>query len=200
MNLESFTGPGSTPSRRRFWDQVAAAVNASQKVQGDNVSVEEHQGMGTIINVPLTNRRPNPSGTTGACCISGECSILSSDDCTAAGGYYAGNGTACEDDPCAEIGCCYYDLSNQCVTTTSEICAGIPGSSFVAADHFCWPEGNQTGFTVQCCLNGQIPCVSNDGLFYFCCDDPQFCCNEECCEPGQTCVDGLFCDTLSPPP
>ncbi len=51
MNLESFTGPGSTPSRRRFWDKVTQALNASQKVEGRNVSVDEHQGMGTLINV-----------------------------------------------------------------------------------------------------------------------------------------------------
>ncbi len=51
MNLESFTGSGSTPSRRRFWDKVTAYVIASQKVAGKNVSVSEHQGAGTLINV-----------------------------------------------------------------------------------------------------------------------------------------------------
>ncbi len=51
MNLDSFTGAGSTPSRRRFWDKVTLAINASQKTAGKNVSVAEHQGMGTLINV-----------------------------------------------------------------------------------------------------------------------------------------------------
>ncbi len=51
MNLESFTGEGSTPSRRRFWDKVTAAVIASQKVAGKNVSVSEHHAMGTLVNV-----------------------------------------------------------------------------------------------------------------------------------------------------
>ncbi len=51
MNLDSFTGPGSTPSRRRFWDKVTAYVIASQKVAGKNVSVSEHEGKGTLINV-----------------------------------------------------------------------------------------------------------------------------------------------------
>ncbi len=59
MNLESFTGPGSTPSRRRFWDKVTQVVIASQKIEGRNVSVDEHQGMGTIINVPDRTRRPS---------------------------------------------------------------------------------------------------------------------------------------------
>ncbi len=61
MNLDSFTGPGSTPSRRRFWDKITQAVTASQKIQGENVSVEEHKGMGTLINVPSDNRRSTPS-------------------------------------------------------------------------------------------------------------------------------------------
>ncbi len=60
--LDSFTGPGSTPSRRRFWDKITQSVIASQKVAGKNVSVSEHQGMGTLINA--TRGRP-PSGV---CC------------------------------------------------------------------------------------------------------------------------------------
>ncbi len=61
MNLESFTGPGSTPSRRRFWDQVTDAVVSSQKVAGRNVSVDEHSGKGTVINVPDRQRASRAS-------------------------------------------------------------------------------------------------------------------------------------------
>ncbi len=67
MNLDSFTGPGSTPSRRRFWDKVTAAVIASQKVAGDNVSVDEHQGAGTVINVDR-----KAGAMDGACCDGAE--------------------------------------------------------------------------------------------------------------------------------
>ncbi len=63
MNLDSFTGPGSTPSRRKFWDKITQAVNASQKVAGRNVSVSEHQGKGTLINV--TRERPVTPPPTG---------------------------------------------------------------------------------------------------------------------------------------
>ncbi len=63
MNLESFSGEGSTPSRRRFWDKVTQAVIASQKIAGKNVTCDEHQGTGTVVNV-ADNRRP-----TGACQI-----------------------------------------------------------------------------------------------------------------------------------
>ncbi len=63
MNLETFTGPGSTPSRRRFWDKVTQAVIASQKIAGRFVTVDEHLGKGTVINVADTSaRRRPPSG------------------------------------------------------------------------------------------------------------------------------------------
>ncbi len=121
MNLDSFTGPGSTPSRRRFWDKVSAAVIASQKVQGDNVSVEEHQGMGTIINVPNPNRRP--TGTTGACCDEfGGCTITTEAECT---GTFKGVGTVCDPNPC----CC--DCPAEETLTIDIIFAGIT---------FCDPE------------------------------------------------------------
>ncbi len=57
MNLEPFTGPGSTPSRRRFWDKAVAAVIASQKVAGRFVTTDEHPGKGTVINVDDTSAR-----------------------------------------------------------------------------------------------------------------------------------------------
>ncbi len=52
MNLDKFTGSGSTPSRRRFWDKVQKVVMASQKTQGRNASVDEQPGFGTVINFP----------------------------------------------------------------------------------------------------------------------------------------------------
>ncbi len=73
MNLESFSGPGSTPSRRRFWDKITAAVIASQKLAGKNVSVAEHQGKGTLINV--TRGRPS----VGVCCTTDTITIVFSD-------------------------------------------------------------------------------------------------------------------------
>ncbi len=68
MNLKPFTGPGSTPSRRRFWDKVTQAVIASQKVAGRHVTVDEHQGMGTVINVADTSaRRGGGTPSTDLC-------------------------------------------------------------------------------------------------------------------------------------
>ncbi len=50
MNLDSFTGSGSTASRRKFWDQVREAVLALQKLEGRNISIDVHEGQGSIIN------------------------------------------------------------------------------------------------------------------------------------------------------
>ncbi len=73
MNLDSFTGPGSTPSRRRFWDKVTQAVLASQKVEGKNVSVDVRDGYGSVINIPSSSpgRGGTPhTGGTPPCCPS----------------------------------------------------------------------------------------------------------------------------------
>jgi hypothetical protein len=101
MNLKPFEGPGSTPSRRRFWQAASAAVLASQKMAGHHVTVAEHPGKGTIINV---ERRPGVA-PTGACCIGEDCSITTEADCIAAGGTYQGDNTDCDPNPCAAEGC-----------------------------------------------------------------------------------------------
>ncbi len=94
MNLEPFTGPGSTPSRRRFWDKVTAYVIAAQKVAGRNVSVAEHQGKGTLIN---STRGYGAKGVLGACCVDGVCSVTTEPDCE---GEWQGAGTVCDPNPC----------------------------------------------------------------------------------------------------
>lgn len=57
MKLEPFTKPGSTPSRRRFWHTARLAVLSARKLQGHNITVDEHEGAGTIINAKW-ERRP----------------------------------------------------------------------------------------------------------------------------------------------
>jgi hypothetical protein len=94
MLLPPFTGPGSTPVRRSFWSDAFAAVMGSRKIAGRHVTVDEHPGKGSIINV---ERR---AIAIGACCIGEDCSILSEADCIAAGGTYQGDGTDCDPNPC----------------------------------------------------------------------------------------------------
>ncbi len=169
MNLDSFTGPGSTPRRRRFWDKITEAVNASQKIEGSNVSIEEHQGMGTLIDVSNSNRRPTPGGTTGGCCQSSGDDIictpgLTETDCTGGGGYYLGDDTTCDGSPCAGIGlgaCC--DGCNGCTLTTEEGCPltidGVPGWLGLESCTFGTEAGNvccPSDTAVTCCVAGEI--------------------------------------------
>ncbi len=200
MNLSPFKGPGSTRIRREFWGDARAAVIASQKLAGQNTSISEFPGKGTIINA--ARMRTTPTGATGACCIDGACSILSVADCAAASGYYAGDGTDCGSDPCSGIGCCSYFLDgvSYCITVTPEICATHPGSTFTDILTFCAHEGAETGITNSCCnvAVNEHRCVSNDASFYFCCGPDQICCNEECCNPGETC-NGVFCEAGGSP-
>ncbi len=65
--MKSFTGPGSTPSRRRFWDQVTDSVNASRKIAGRFVTVDEYPGKGSVINVPDSNRGRGGGGGGATC-------------------------------------------------------------------------------------------------------------------------------------
>ncbi len=59
-----------------------------------------YQGNGTVCD-------PNPCPLTGACCIDGVCSILSSDDCATGGGNYLGNGSTCDGVDCTVGACCF---------------------------------------------------------------------------------------------
>ncbi len=129
MNLDSFTGPGSTASRRRFWDKVTQAVIACQKVEGNNVTVAEHQGAGTLINV---NRVRGLEGGIGACCYDDgtPCSDLSESDCADSGGTWH-EGTPCADEssPCG------------CVTCGDRLTAVFSDTSEDNLNNYSWPLG-----------------------------------------------------------
>lgn len=125
--MKSFTGPGSTPSRRRFWDQVTAAVNASTKIAGRHVTVDEHPGKGTLINVDDTSARRGGGGgvTGGACCVGETCAITVDEmACIELGGTYQGDGTTCEPNPCL-CGCGDTVSATLSATTTGTCDSGI---------------------------------------------------------------------------
>ncbi len=123
-------------------------------------------------------------GTDGACCIHGVCSILSEDDCVTSSGFYFGNGTDCEPNPCDGLGCCSGPSS--CVTTPETDCA------------FTWE-----GPGVFCCVGSggacsnciealnESCCISLDGTFGYCCDlSVNECCDDTCCPIG-FCIAGI---------
>ncbi len=128
MNLKPFTGPGSTPSRRRFWDKAVAEVIASQKLAGRFVTIDEHIGQGTVVNVADTSsRRATPSGgATGPCCLDGECTVTTEAECTDMGGEFHPGGV-CDPNPCC-TDCCDPDSPTITVTFSGvTMCAGIGG-------------------------------------------------------------------------
>lgn len=65
MQLEKFIGPGSLPSRRKVWDSVVDVVLASQKRQGKNITVDEREGYGSVINANREVGTPAPTGCPG---------------------------------------------------------------------------------------------------------------------------------------
>jgi hypothetical protein len=128
MNLDRFSGAGSTPSRRRFWDKVQEAVMASRKVEGRHVTIDEHPGAGSVINVDDTSTRRPTDGSVGACCYDdGTCDDLIESECTDAGGNWQGPGTTCDDDPPPCVGVCCEESG--CVDdSTPDSCAADGGT------------------------------------------------------------------------
>ncbi len=198
MNLDSFTGPGSTPSRRRFWDKVTQAVIASQKIAGKNVTVDERQGMGTVINVPFDNRgRPQPGGV-GACCYDdGTCDDLTEADCNDAGGNWQGSDTPCSEGLCVGV-CC--ECSGCVDNSTPDSCAADGGTfgdfqTTCADDPAPCPDASgaccSTETSNDCHTSTEADCTGT----YF--GDCSTCDPNPCPSPtGACCTDGV-CSILS---
>ncbi len=149
MNIDSFTGTGSTPSRRRFWDKVTQAVIASQKIAGKNVSVDEHQGYGSIISV--NPQRQGSTNPTGACCYDdGTCDDLTESDCNDAGGNWQGSDTPCSEGLCVGV-CC--ECSGCVDDSTPDSCAS---------------DGGTFGDFQTTCADDPAPCPDASGA---CCSD-----------------------------
>jgi hypothetical protein len=129
MSLKPFKGPGSTPARRRFWDNALNAVLSLRKIAGRNATVSEHQGKGSVIDIADTSARRPPTsggsssgGATVACCFDdGTCDDLTASECEDAGGNSQGSDTACDDpdidcptpSPCCADGFAAFDGSGR---------------------------------------------------------------------------------------
>src|SRR6267378_207059 len=153
MNLEPFTGPGSTPARRRFWEAARSAVMASQKIAGRNVTVDEHQGKGSVINVPDRKR------DCGGCVCIDTVEIVDGGS-----GYLVGNrlspvfGTAC-----VELG--PFQLLVSSVDGSGAVTAvvPIPGGGYLVppSNPISFAGALGSGFTANCtfaCTTGPLPC------------------------------------------
>ncbi len=196
MNLEPFTGPGSTPSRRRFWDKVTQAVIACQKVEGSNVTVAEHQGAGTLINV---NRVRGLEGGPGACCYDdGTCDDLTEADCNDAGGNWQGTGTTCADDPNPCVGaCCEGDGGTTCVEDSTPDSCSDDGGTFQDFGSTCEGVDCTMGaccFDTFCDIETESDCTNNGGVYQGggtnCSSESNPCGapTGSCCQPDGTCT------------
>ncbi len=194
MNLEPFTGPGSTPSRRRFWDKITQAVIASQKVAGENVTVAEHQGAGTIINI---NRVRGLEGGVGACCYDdGTCDDLTEADCNDAGGNWQGSDTTCADDPNPCLGaCCEGEDGTTCVEDSTPDSCADDGGTFQDFGSTCEDVDCTQG---ACCNEGdcsilnESDCLDSGGVYQ---GNGSLCDPDPCALPPCSCGFDAFDDS-----
>lgn len=180
MNIERFSGPGSTPSRRRFWDSIVELVASEEKRPGDNVVVTEHQGYGSLIDV-IPQRAKNQSGRTGACCVDGVCSITTEADCP---GNYLGDGTICEGVDCTQGGCC---VDGVCSITTEAECTGHylgDGSTCDAVD---CTQGACCAIDGTCSVANSGDCAVSGGQY----QGDGTTCGDVDCSKGACCVGGV---------
>lgn len=144
ITFDPFTGPGSTPARRRFWYDAISAVHASRKLPSTNVKVDEYSS-GSVISIPDSRSKTPPSVRTGACCTDGACTITTEEECA---GHYLGNDTTCEGVTCPPTGsgaCCHTD--GTCTIETAETCDGVYQGDDVPCEGVDCTNG-------ACCVDG----------------------------------------------
>jgi len=201
MKLDPFDGPGSTPLRRSFWNQARQSVLELQKVAGRNVTVDEHPGKGTVINVNDRSRQQTIIGGTGACCFNdGTCADpVTESECTAAGGFFRGAGTHCFNLDCG-VACCYADDFATCIFQTRQQCidsGGLPQDFGTT----CIP--NPCPFPMGACCNADHSCSEN--VTHFNCSahggayqgNGTHCADADCTHLGACCV-GTTCSITNP--
>jgi hypothetical protein len=196
MNLKPFKGPGSTPARRHFWEQARAAVLSATKLAGHHVSVDEHPGKGTVINV--ARRGGGESTGTGACCVGvgfwyGSCfdgytRAECEDDPEVQGVWHQGK--ACEADAVdCVFACCY---GGACTEETERHCADI-GGRFLGLGVFCDDDPPPDCGHGACCEAGVCNLTTSAGeCFGTYLGDGTTCdpnpCQGACCYEDGTCA------------
>ncbi len=123
------------------------------------------------------SRRPvliidfTPPADVGACCVTDACLLSSEADCLAAAGIYLGDGTTCDDNPCAlpEGACCF--AGGVCLDLTEAECVNqgglYQGDGTACAVEGCPEEIGACCFAVGACFDGltEIDCTSVGGTW-----------------------------------
>lgn len=180
LKISKFTGAGSTPSRRRFWDSIVESVESERKLPGNNVVVTEFDGMASVIDVNPQRANNQGGGSIGACCYNdGTCDDLTESDCTDAGGNWQGPDTTCADDPppCAGV-CC--EASGCVDDSTPDSCAADGGTwtdfGTTCADDPPPCEGACCASDGTCSITTESDCIGTyQGNGTLC--DPNPCCD-----------------------
>lgn len=160
MRIAKILKSGTTTERKAFWDAVADIVASSQKVEGKNVSVDVRYGYGSVIHA--NPQRDNSQGI-GACCIDGECSLITAAQCSDAGGNFLGIGTTCDDVDCTQGACCD---GGDCTITTEEGCAGdFQGYGTVCDPNPCPPTGACCFEDYSCLEETSDQCDLDGGIY-----------------------------------
>jgi hypothetical protein len=197
------------PRWERWLSSVREAILSAQPVAGRHVSVDEHPGKGTVVNVDDTSsRRPHGGGGggTGACCNLDDFSCtdgVTRAACEASGGIYLGDDRICEETTCTccphldpyttitfggkVIGCTDGDVTMPAQTWTKTIPA--PGCNL---DYPQWYNGSDCGceFQAQNCFPftevGSLFIDENEGA----CADPFSHCSGCCFAANISCNNG----------
>ena len=113
----------------------------------------------------------------GACCLGDTCTLTTVTSCEDAGGYYFGDGTACEPDACLYGACC---TSNGCESLTADDCAAVGGEFLgngVPCELDSCPPINETCATAIPVTNG-APAAEGDTTLASFDDDTEADCEE----------------------
>ncbi len=103
---------------------------------------------------------------TGACCILGECYVMTEADCAAEGGDYLGDGIGCDPNPCPGVGACC--LSGECFVYYTEVeCEAIAGV-YQGDDTGCDPNPCPAACChgVDCYVYTEVECDEIGGVWH----------------------------------
>ena len=124
-------------------DNTAPGGGGLFTYSGDNtiidctISGNAPYNYGGSPSTPLTIITSAPASPSGACCLNGTCITATESDCTASGGFYAGDDVTCADAGCATPpvtgACC---VASGCVANINDDCTAL-GGTWLGEDASC---------------------------------------------------------------
>ncbi|MGQ0627303.1 MAG: DNRLRE domain-containing protein [Phycisphaerales bacterium] len=139
--LADVQGWYTTPATNFGWilRGVENVSGAAKRFNTREFATANQRPILTVVYTP-------PAPVTGACCVTGTCSILSAAACATAGGTYQGNNTLCTPNPCPQPtgACC---TTGVCTVVTQANCTA-GGGTYQGNGTVCTPNPCTTATTV----------------------------------------------------